>query len=62
MNDITVILINNKRYMKVDEYEALFVEEDSTESVEYKERLIDYNKDYESYDPYQDWNRSEIFY
>jgi len=44
--------IDNKRYTKVDEYEALLIEEDSTESIEYEERLINYDEDYESYDLY----------
>ncbi len=62
MNDIAIILTNNKRYIKVDEYEALLIEKDSTESIKYEERLIDYDEDYESYDPYLDWDRPEIFY
>ena len=53
---------DNKRYTKVDEYEALLVEEDSTENIKYKERLINYDKDYESYDLYLDWNGPETFY
>ncbi len=52
MNDIAVILTDNKRYTKVDEYEALLVEENSTKSIKYEERLIDYDEDYESYDSY----------
>ena len=62
MNDIAVTSIDNKRYTKVDEYEALLVEENSTESIEYKKRLIDYNKEYESYDLYLNWNRSRTSY
>ncbi len=54
MNDITIISTDNKRYSKVDEYKALFAEENSIKSIEYKERLIDYDKDYESYVSYQD--------
>ncbi len=62
MNDTAITFTNNKKYTKVDEYEAFFIEEDSTKSIEYKERLIDYNENYESYDSYQDWDGSEIFY
>ena len=54
MNDTAVIFTDNKRYIKVDEYKALFAEENSIKSIEYKERLIDYDKDYESYVSYQD--------
>ena len=54
MNDIAVIPTNNERYTKVDEYEAFLAEEDSTESIEYEERVIEFDKDYESYNPYQD--------
>ncbi len=60
MKNTAVILIDNKRYTKVDEYEALFTEEKN--GIEYVERLIDYDKDYESYDPYLDWSGSETFY
>ncbi len=52
MNDTAITFTNNKKYTKVDEYEAFFIEEDSTKSIEYKERLIDYNENYESYDSY----------
>jgi len=62
MNDTAVTPTNNKRYTKVDEYKALFAKEDSTKSIEYEERLIDYEEDYEDYDPYLDWNRPKIFY
>ncbi len=62
MNNIIVIFINNKRYTKVNEYEALLVEEDNTENIKYEERLIDYDEDYKSYDLYLDWGRSETFY
>ncbi len=49
MNDTAITPTNNKRYIKVDEYETLLAEEEnSTESIEYEERLIDYNEDYES--------------
>ena len=54
MNDIAVTLTDNKKYIKIDEYKALLTEEKSTESIEYKERLIDYDEDYESYDLYLD--------
>jgi len=57
INDTVVNLISNKRYIKVDKYEALLAEEN-----EYEERLIDYNEDYESYDPYLDWDGPETFY
>ena len=51
INDIVVISTDNKRYTKVDEYEAFLAEEESTGRIEYKERLIDYDN---SYDPYLD--------
>jgi len=56
MNNTAVIFTDNKRYTKVDKYEALLIEKDSnnsTESIEYKERLIKYKKDYERFDLYQ---------
>ena len=62
MNNIAVIPTDNKKYTKVKEYEAFLAEENSTESIEYKERLIDYDKDYESYNPYLDWDGLETFY
>ena len=52
MNDIAVILTDNKRYTKVDEYEALLDVKEN--SINYEERLIDYNEDYENYDLYLD--------
>ncbi len=33
--------------MKVNKYETLLTEENSTKSIKYEERLIDYNEDYE---------------
>ncbi len=60
MNNTAIIPTNNKRYIKVDEYEALLTEKEN--DIKYEERLIDYDKDYESYDLYLDWDRSEIFY
>ena len=60
IKDIAVTPIDNKRYIKIDEYEALLNEEEN--GIEYEERLIDYNEDYESYDPYLDWDGSETFY
>ena len=60
MKDTAVTLTDNKRYTKVDKYEALLAEEEN--SIEYIEKLIDYDKDYESYDPYLDWDGSETFY
>jgi len=62
MNDTAVIPIDNKRYTKVDEYEALLTKENDTENIEYEERLIDYDENYESYDPYLNWDGPEIFY
>src|SRR6266540_815838 len=60
IKDTAVTLTDNKRYTKVDKYEALLAEEEN--SIEYIEKLIDYDKDYESYDPYLDWDGSETFY
>ena len=62
MNDTIVTPTDNKRYIKINKYEALFIKEDSTKSVEYKEKLIDYDENYEGYDLYLDWDRPEIFY
>ena len=58
--ETAVTPVDNKRYTKVDEYEALLDEEEN--GIEYKERLIDYDEDYESYDPYLDWDRPETCY
>ena len=60
MKDTAVILTDNKRYIKVDEYKALLIEEEN--GIEYEERLIDYDEDYESYDAYLDWDEPETFY
>ncbi len=60
MEDTAVTPTDNKRYTRVNEYEALLDEEEK--GVEYIEKLIDYNEDYESYDPYLDWDGLEIFY
>ncbi len=60
MEDTAVTSVDNKRYTKVDEYEALLDEEEN--GIKYEERLIDYDKDYESYDPYLDWDGPETFY
>ena len=60
IKDIAVTPTDNKRYIKVDKYEALLDEEEN--GIEYEERLIDFDEDYESYDLYLDWDRSEIFY
>ncbi len=60
MKNTAVTLTNNKRYTKVDKYEAFLDAEEN--GVEYTEKLIDYNKDYESYDPYLDWDGPETFY
>ena len=62
MNNTAVTLTDNKKYTKVNEYETLLAEEDSTKSIEYEKRLIDYDEDYKDYDPYLDWDRSETFY
>ncbi len=46
---------NNKRYAKINKYEALLVKENSnnfTESIKYKKKLIKYEKNYEAYDLY----------
>ena len=51
---------NNKRYTKIDEYEAFLMKEEN--SFEYEERLIDYSEDYENYDPYLDWDGPGTFY
>ncbi len=58
--DTAVTPIDNKRYIKVDKYEALLTEEEN--NIEYEERLIDFDEDYESYDPYLDWDRSGTFH
>ncbi len=60
MNDTAVTPTDNKRYTRIDEYEALLDEEEN--GVEYVEKLIEYDEDYESYDPYLEWNGPEIFY
>ncbi len=60
MKDIAVTPTDNKRYTKVNKYKALLTEEEN--GIEYEERLIDYNEDYESYNPYLDWNGLETFY
>ena len=60
MEDIAVTPTDNKRYTKVNEYEALLDEEEN--GIEYEEKLIDYDEDYESYDLYLDWDRPETFY
>ena len=60
MEDTAVTPTDNKRYAKVDEYEALLDEEEK--GIEYEEKLIDYDEDYESYDPYLDWDGPEASY
>ena len=60
MEDIAVTLTDNKRYTKVDEYKALLDKEEN--GIEYIEKLINYDEDYESYDPYLDWDGLETFY
>ncbi len=62
INDTAVTSTNNKRYTKVDEYKVLFTKEDNIKSVEYEEKLIEYEENYESYNPYQDWDGLKIFY
>ncbi len=54
MNETAVTPTDNKRYIRINEYKILLIKENSTESIEYEERLIDYDEDYESYDPYLD--------
>ncbi len=56
MNNTIVTPTDNKRYIRIDEYEALLTEEDNTKSIKYEERLIDYDKNYESYD-YRCWTK-----
>ena len=58
--DTAVTLTDNKRYTKVDEYEALLTKEEN--GIKYIERLIDYDEDYKSYDLYLDWDRPKTFY
>ncbi len=63
MNDIAITPTDNKRYTRVNEYEALFAEEEnSVKSIEYEERLIDYDEDYKNYDPYLDWDGPKTSY
>ncbi len=50
-------LTNNKRYTKVNKYEALLTKENSNDlikSIKYKKKLIKYEEDYEGFDSYQD--------
>ncbi len=57
MSDIIVVVTNNKKYIKIDKYKVLLAKKNSnksTESVEYKERLIKYEKNYEKFNSYQD--------
>jgi len=60
MEDTAVTPTDNKRYAKVDEYKALL--DGKEKGIEYEERLIDYDEDYESYDPYLDWDGPETSY
>ena len=60
MKDTAVISTDNKRYTKVNEYEAFLTKEEN--GIEYEERLIDYDEDYENYDSYLDWDGPKIFY
>jgi len=53
---------DNKRYTKINKYKALLAKEDSTKSIEYEERLIDYDENYENYNPYLEWNGLETSY
>ena len=56
MNDIIVIPTDNKRYIKINEYEAFLAKENSNnfiKSIKYEERLIKYNKDYKGFDLYR---------
>ena len=52
MKDIAVIPTDNKRYTRVDKYKAFLTEKEN--GIEYEERLIDFDEDYKSYDPYLD--------
>ena len=58
MKNTAVTPTDNKRYTKVDEYEALLDEEEN--GVKYVKKLIDYDENYESYDLYLD--EPETFY
>ncbi len=60
--DMAVTLTDNKRYTKINKYEVLLVEEDGLESIEYEERLIEYEKNYEDYNPYLDWEGPRTSY
>ncbi len=60
MEDTAVVPTDNKRYSRVNEYEALLDAEEN--AIKYEEKLVDYDEDYESYDPYLDWDGPEIFY
>ncbi len=60
MKDTAVTLTDNKRYIRVDEYEAFLIEEEN--GIEYEERLIDFDEDYKNYDSYLDWDGSGTFY
>src|SRR6266542_4440007 len=60
MEDTAVTFTDNKRYTKVNEYEALLDEEEN--GIEYEEKLINYDEDYEDYDPYLDWDGSGTSY
>ena len=52
---MVVISTNNKRIVKINEYKALFIKKNSNNStkiIEYKERLIKYEENYEKFDLY----------
>ena len=51
-----------KIYQGQQIWNLLAEEKNSIKSIEYEERLIDYDEDYESYNPYLDWDGSETFY
>ncbi len=60
MEDMAVTPTDNKRYTKVNEYEALLDEKEN--GIKYEEKLIDYDEDYESYDLYLNLDRPETSY
>ncbi len=55
MNDMAIVSNDNKKYIKVNEYEALLVEGNNnnlTKSIKYEERLVKYEEDYKGFDSY----------
>jgi len=50
-----MIITNNKRYIKVNKYKTLLRKENENnfnENIEYKEKLIEYEKDYKKFNLY----------